>query len=368
MKRINNSADVPRSSFAISAIARVLITLFVMLLWAPRGGAQQAALVSIDVVRKQAFTQTLPITGRLLAKQAGAATARIDGTVAALHAQVGDVVLREQALATLDTATLELQRALAAARLQTSQAQLALAEQRVQRLHGLTASAAISQAAYDDAKQQRNIAAAREQEAQATLGLAELEMGYAEITAPFAGVVTERLTEVGSYLKRGDAVLRLLSAQQLEAEADIPSHRVGGLAVGDIMEMQLENGSLHQATVRAIVAEEAPATRTRRVRFHANFGAAAGSLAAGQSLRILIPLSAKRDIVSVHKDAVVQRGADSIVFVVVDEIAMLRNVRIGEASGDRVEVLDGLQPGDAVVVRGNERLQPNQKVAIANFQ
>ena len=78
---------------------------------------------------------------------------------------------------------------------------------------------------------------------------------------------------------------------------------------------------------------------------------------------MLIPAGAKRDIVSVHKDAIVQRGRDKIVFVVVDGVANPRTIRTGQASGARIEVLSGLAPGDLAVVRGNERLQPNQKVA-----
>jgi len=80
---------------------------------------------------------------------------------------------------------------------------------------------------------------------------------------------------------------------------------------------------------------------------------------------VRVPAGARRDIVSVHKDAVVQRGRDTIVFVVEDDVAVIRNIRTGQSTGNRFEVLDGLSPGDQVVVRGNERLQPNQKVAVS---
>ncbi|MGI9311041.1 MAG: efflux RND transporter periplasmic adaptor subunit, partial [bacterium] len=327
-------------------------------------------------------TQTVPVIGKLVAKQSGAATARIAGTVSRMLVEVGDRVRRNQPLARIDAADLRLrarlaraQRAEAEARRKTAEAQLALARQEVERLSELADSAAVSRAAYDDAQHRHNIAAARLREASAAiesgaaqLALAELELGYAVITAPFAGAVTARLAEVGDYLQRGQAAARLVSDQRLEVEADVPYGRLGGLSPGTAVELLLDNASRHRAEVRAIVAEEDPRTRTRRVRFVADFDAAAGRLAAQQSVTVLIPAGAARDIVSVHKDAVVRRAGGAIVFVVADGVAALRDITTGASSGERLEVLDGLSAGDLTVVRGNERLTPNQPVRIAPAQ
>ena len=341
--------------------------------------AQQAALVGTDAVVAQSFTQTVPIIGRLTARQSGVVAARIGGAVAAIEVRVGDRVARGDALARLDDASLSLQFALAEARhteaqarLQTARAQLALADQEVKRLSGLANSAAVSRADYDDAVQRQNIAAARVREASAALtsseaqvGLAKLDLRYTEIVAPFDGVITERLTEVGSYLQRGAGVARMVSARRLELEADVPYDRLSGLVAGTEVSMKLDNGSVHRATVRAIVPQEDPRTRTRRVRFTTDLGDDAGLLATEQSVTVLVPAGAKRDIVSVHKDAIVQRGRDKLVFIVADGLAAVRNITTGESSGVRIEVLDGLMPGDMAVVRGNERLFPNQPVTVA---
>ena len=67
-------------------------------------------------------------------------------------------------------------------------------------------------------------------------------------------------------------------------------------------------------------------------------------------------------MLSVHKDAVINRRGKQIVYVVQEGKAAMRPVQLGEAVGARMEVLRGLAQGDLVVVRGNERLRPGQDV------
>ncbi len=79
-------------------------------------------------------------------------------------------------------------------------------------------------------------------------------------------------------------------------------------------------------------------------------------------MTVLLTVGEERPITTVHKDAIIVKGGRSIVYKVARGKAMMITVRLGEASGVRVEVLDGLVVGDIVVVRGNERLRPGQPV------
>ena len=87
--------------------------------------------------------------------------------------------------------------------------------------------------------------------------------------------------------------------------------------------------------------------------------------AINQNVIIDIPIADERQVVSVHKDAVItQQDGSHTVFVVENDMASSRTTTLGEAVGNRFEVKFGLESGDSVVVRGNERLQPGQSVAI----
>ena len=350
-----------------------------LLWWAATPASAQQTLVTVDPVIQQKFTQTIPILGRLVAMQAGIVAARVAGAIDRIDVRVGDSLAYGQAIATIDSEPLRRQKELAQnqrkeaeARISVAQAQLALARQDVDRLSNLTSSAAVSQSRIDNAAQQQEIAFARVREAETALRSADaqihvvdLELRYTRITAPYSGTVTEKLTEVGSYLQRGQAVVRLLSDGAMELEADVPATRLKGLTIGRLVDITLEDGGQFQARVRAIVPEENPRTRTRRVRFSLELDPKALALAVAQSVTVLVPAGADREIRSVHKDAIIRRGQDSIVYVVEEGFAKRRIVQLGAPVGNRLEVVEGLAEGELVVIRGNERLRPDQPVQVA---
>jgi multidrug efflux pump subunit AcrA (membrane-fusion protein) len=143
---------------------------------------------------------------------------------------------------------------------------------------------------------------------------------------------------------------------------DVPASRIGVLKPGGTCAFEIGNGKTYDAVVRAIVPQEDMRTRTRTVRLTPNFGDRPDTLAANQSVTVRVPIGSGRDTLSVHKDALVPTRGQPTVFVVNDGRAHLRTILVGDAVGGRVEVLDGLQPGDIVVVRGNERLRDGTRV------
>ena len=332
--------------------------------------------VGVDAVRTEPLSQTVPVMGRLVARQSGVVAARARGPVAELRADVGDRVKKGEVVAVLVRDRLGAERQLraaevsqAAAAVETAKAQIAYVIQEMKRLERLRASAAFSQARYEDKRQEVVKAESAKAETEAALKrarvnlrLAEIELRDAEIRAPYAGVVSLRHTEVGSYLSVGDPVVTLIDDEHLEVEADVPAERIPGLVPGAPVVFQLDGSTALPAIVRAVVPEENPLTRTRTVRFTPRFDGAQKYLASNQSVTLHLPVGAARNVVTVHKDAVLNRSDKTIVFIVSGEMVKVRPVTLGEAVGGRFEVIDGLEPGDLVVVRGNERLRPGQKV------
>ena len=329
-------------------------------------------------MRSESLSQTVPVIGRLVARQSGVVAARINGPIDEILVEVGDRIEAGQILARLDAEALKARRALSAAQLAeaeaTEKARVAardLARQKLKRQEGLKASAAFNQSRFDEAVQQLAMAEAEIGEAtanaqtyKAELRLADINLYNAEIRALYDGVVTERMTEAGAYVQVGDPILAMIADQALEIEADVPFQRLSGLTAGTAVTFRLDDGTTHEAIVRAAVPQENPLTRTRAVRFIPEFGDTVKPLAGDQSVTVMVPSAAPRQVVTVHKDAVIPRGAQAIVYLALDGKAELRPVQLGAAVGNRLEVLGGLVEGDLVVVRGNERLIPGDQIVI----
>ena len=359
----------------------VLAAAAAALLAAGGAPAQQPSPVGVDSVRHEPLAQTQPVLGRFVARQGGAVAARIAGPVTEMRVEVGDRVQAGDVLAVLDLDRLRLQRDLAAAaeremaaQVESARSQLAKRVQALERLEAIRESAAFSQARYDDAVQDAATgrsavaaAAAGLARARASLRIAEDELADGQVTAPYEGVITTRHTEVGAYVAVGAPVVTLLNENDLEIEADVPYNRISGLAPGSAVTIALADGSPHSALVRAVGAEQNAITHTRRVRFMPRVEGAAVANAAGESVSVSLPLGAPRQVVTVHKDAILKRQGLSLVYVVNAEgAAEIRPVELGEAVGPRFEVLEGLAAGDVAVVRGNERLRPGQPVSVGD--
>lgn len=344
------------------------------------GGAKgpPAMRVAVDEVRTEPLVQTSPVIGRLAPRRSGVVAARTNGPVKEFKAEIGDYVRAGDTIAVLEPRALQWKAKLKQAetaerrsRVRTAERRLALRRQELERIAGLKNSSAFSQAALDDKTQEAAIAESEIAEQRAALRvaeanqrLAEIDLANAVIKAPYPGAVTQRHTEAGAYVTAGAAIVSMIDTDSLEIEADAPAERISGLTPGMEVTFRLADGADRRARVRAVTPDENPLTRTRRVRFTADFTDTAAVLAANQSATVYLPAGAPRTVVTVHKDAVLNRGGRSVVYAVnAENKAEMRTVTLGEAAGARFEVISGLRPGEKAVVRGNERLRPGQAVS-----
>lgn len=343
---------------------------------AERGG--RPTIVLVDAVTRAELTETVPVYGRVIARQAGVVASRVRGAIAEIRADVGTRVKKGDILIVLETDMLTSERDLKTAELAefraktgTAQAQLRLAEQELQRIERLRKSSAFSPARYDDKR--RDVeryrsamaeTAARVKQAVASLNIAEINLANANIRAPYNGVVTQRHTEAGAYLNIGEKVVTMTNDEALEIEADVPARRLSALTPGLKISVDPESAPRFDVVVRAIVPEENQLTRTRTIRFVPVADVTPTLLAANQSVIVHFPGSQPRMVTTAHKDALLHRRGSPVMFVFAGGKVTPRNIVLGEAFGSRFEIVSGLRPGDMVVTRGNERLRPGQDVQV----
>ena len=336
--------------------------------------------VEIDPVISQSIKQTVPVIGRFVVSKAGVVSAIINGPIGEFRAKVGDKVKAGDIIAVLKNETLkwryELQKAEEEkhkAAVLTVKARLKLRHQELQRLEKLQTSAAFSQARLDDKRQDVIVAESEAAEtlaelasAQASRKLAEINLYNASIRAPYAGVITKRHTEVGTYVKVGDPLVDMVDNLHLEIEAEVPANRIDGLKPALKIKGFTSKKFPIIATVRAIIPSENPQTRTRLVRFVPQIPNGQENIANNQGITLYIPSNNQTRGITVHKDAIISRKGLTIVYSAVGGKAKIRPVQLGEAVGSRFIVKNGLTIGDLVVVRGNERLRPEQNISYSS--
>jgi RND family efflux transporter MFP subunit len=269
-------------------------------------------------------------------EQADLAT-RMSGTIRRILVDVGSEVSSGQVLAELDASDIE-------ARIAAAEANARLARRSFDRIESLAADGAASQQELDEIT-------ARLEAAEAGLGDARAQASYAILRAPFHGVVTARMAHPGDLAAPGRPLLTLQGRSAMKVEADLPAEMAGSVQVGDeLLVFFPTRGSRAAVRVTRVVPALTPGSR--RFRVEARFlqeVPGEGSVVPGAYVRLLLQ---ERGASTrwIPADAVVRRGQLTGVFAVDGSELRLRWVRLGESSGDAVELLsDPL--GDLPVVR-----------------
>jgi RND family efflux transporter MFP subunit len=358
----------------------VLLSLLVavQMVSAQRADAQgRATAVGVATVEIRTLSETVPVFAQVVTARDGAVASRVAGNVEQVHVLAGTYVNEGDLLVELNRELLAILVSQSEAQLAEAEAGIATARVRVNRtntalarIQALRGSSSFSEGRFDDAqadmleaRSQLAEAQAREKSSESRLAETRYQLERSSITAPFSGVVIEVDTIPGAFIQAGTPVVRLLDTDAFEVTAGVPARYVAYLEQGQQMQAVTETGAELSLTLRAILPLEDTSTRTRSVRFAAPGLGALPNVAVGQSLTVQVPVGAARDVLSVPKDALVQARGGWSVFVAEQDKAQPRPVTLGVPLGDRYEVLDGLQEGDLVVVRGNERLRPGQDIA-----
>lgn len=194
------------------------------------------------------------------------------------------------------------------------------------------------------------------------------------IISPFNGFVTIKHSEQGQWVTKGEVVVQIIKLDEVDIVVNVTADHVSKLALGDQVRIEVPNVTqqLVFGDVFAIVPEADPQSRTFpvKIRVKNEVGKAGPVLKAGMLARVELPVGQPRKMLMAPKDAIVLNGNKRTMFVV-DETTMQVSevaVELGVSNGDLIEVTGGVDAGQSVVVRGNERLKPGQKVQISSPQ
>lgn len=285
--------------------------------------------------------------------------AQVPGTLRTLAVQAGDKVQAGQLLARIDER--ELAAGLASGDAAVAQAQAALlqARQHAQRTRDLQAQGFISTAALDTAQAQLQAAQAAVAAAQAGRQQAAVARGFAEVRAPFAGLVRATHAELGDLAAPGKPLLTVYAPDKLRAVVQVPLSKALAARSAARLEVLLPDGqALKPARSTELPAADAGSqTQTWRLDLDAA-AVARHALQPGTPVRVRFadPAPAATPAqgaprLLVPAAAVLRRGELTAVYVAQGERFVLRAVRTGAAQGDSVPVLAGLRAGERIAAQ-----------------
>lgn len=275
--------------------------------------------------------------------------AQVAGRIMTLAVDAGDTVKAGQLLARIDDS--EAKNSIAGSQAQIAQAQANLANAKIQyeRAQKLVARKFMSESSLDSAQAQYKAAQAQLAAAQADAAQSSTTRGFATIVAPFGGLVSARLAQVGEMASLGRPLLTLFDPATLRVVASIPQENLRAVRKAGRASIELpESGRWVEATSVTVLPAADSRTHISQVRLELPKGAigiypgmfARAHFAVGQARKLLVADA-----------AILRRSEVTAVYVVQSGKVQLRQVRLGAPQADgHTEILAGLAAGERIAL------------------
>jgi membrane fusion protein (multidrug efflux system) len=337
--------------------------------------------VTTITIGVEPISNVVELPGRVQAFRTAEVRARVDGIIQRRLYQEGTDVGAGRALFQIDPRQFRASVNAASAQLARAQASAANAGQVARRYSGLVGEQAISPQEYDSALAAQRTARADVANARAQVDAARLTLGYSTVTAPISGRVGRAQVTEGALASAAQGTL-LTTIEQIDrvyinlsqSSSDLLALRQA-VASGKLnlpslnkvpVQLILEDGSVYpfsgQIDFLDLSIDEATGTAALRAEF-ANPGRL---LLPGQFVRARIIAGTLPNGIAIPQRAVKLTSDGATVLVVGPKnLVEVRKVKLGTMQGDQWAILDGLKPGERVIVDGQQKAMPGQPVRIA---
>ena len=316
------------------------------------GSARPPVPVAVDEATVGSIASYYRATASLEAEKSAEVLARAAGLVAEVLAEEGDRVPAGGAL-------LRIRNGEYGYRLEQAEARTAQLRAAFERLEQMRVEELASEAEYESAR--ADLASAEADE-----GLARLNLSYTTVTAPFAGVVTQRLVDPGENVSLGTAVYTLVDVDPLLARVHVPSREFRQLQLDQAVQLRLDSTRAQlTGRIKLISPVIDPASGTIKVTVEVSdypAGTRPGDFAEVRIVTELRPAA-----LLVPRTAVVTEKGETVVYVAVgvEKVkAERRLVEVGFTDEDRAEILSGVTAGERLVVKGQRSLKDGQPLHI----
>ncbi len=347
----------------------LLATLAFLLLYFPLQSVAQAppaAPVVVDKVEEETLQKPITIVGAVEPDKSSIIASEIEGLVGSLTGTEGMFVEKGDVIAKFNTRTIEIDLKEAEANKREAQARYQLAKKNLVRFQELEEKGVASTQQLQDAESERSALGARIAQFQAQIDGLKYDIEKSSITAPFSGYITEEYTEVGQWVEKGGPVVELINIETADITIDMPERYISKVKPGLQVSVNFDALPDNQVEgeITSLVPQADAESRTFPVKI--NLDNKDGIIKSGMVARVSFPIGEPSTVKLVPKDAIVSQNNANFIYIVNEGAVQPLPVSTGMAYEDKIQVIGPVQTGQLVVVKGNERLMPNQPVKIIN--
>jgi RND family efflux transporter MFP subunit len=349
----------------------LLVNLLVMALVQKTVLAQNfpPANVNVDSAKMTELSPVVSVSGTVVSQNDSKIAAEISGRLISLSA-IGARVMAGDVIARIDDKQLKIELREVQANVLNSKAHLRFLEAEVVRKKQLFKQKLSPKTELDKVLSERDIAQGDVTVAQARLDKTKQNLAYTQLKAPFSGIVTQRIANLGEYVENGSAIIRLVETANSEASVFAPIVAFQFLKEAKQLAVESPLGSGY-AIIKAIV----PVANVRSHLMEVRLDMSTFDWPIGLAFKAQVANGPSEVLLAVPRDALVLRRDGASVFrvnksdegVTAEKIA----VALGVGMGGLVAVTStdpnkSIQAGDLIIIRGAERLKDGQSVAIKN--
>lgn len=329
--------------FLISAVADMALSQ-------PRGGNSGPTPVQTAIATREDFTDSVEALGTTRANETVVITAKLTETVREVRFEDGQTVRRGDVLLVLDSGE-------ETANLESAEAQAAERRSAYERAAGLEEKQIVSRASYEERR-------AALKQAEADVQSIRSRLGDAIIKAPFDGVLGLREVSVGTLVRPGEKITTIDDLTQMKVDFDVPSLYLQSLKPGLAVSGTVEafGDRVFTGTVSTIDTQIDTVTRTVKVRAivpNADF-----VLKPGLLMSVTLGIN-PRNVLVVPEGAIIQQKDKTSMFLVEGDSVKRIEVKRGQRSLGKVEILEGLEEGQEFVTVGGMNLSDGAKITKA---
>lgn len=353
---------VKPNRWTVTALVLIILFIFIGASFISDEGWPVKAIT----VERGLLVSSISATGKVVTSREVGLSSLAPGAITAVHVREGDIVRRGQTLVTLDVREARSMVRKSEANLLVAEEELAQTQRVLERMRKLYDAGGESRQAVEDAESSVRTTGTKVQAVREELRISRIGQTNTQIQAPFSGLITTVTAQIGQWALPGNQLLTLADSDKREIDVKVDAGDGGSVQVGQ--ETSVTSDAFPGQVWNERVLRLAPAVdkneTSNEFSVRLSYSADAPPLRLGQQVDVKIQLTTKPNAVKIPISTLMNRDGGTVIMVVRDSRVHFVPVRTGIEDMNNTEIVEGIQPGDQVILPESKSFTEGEHIRI----